>query len=76
MVDLNNTYLIKNTVYSKGPSNCGYAFVKFFLQKKNNIKSFLDIGCGNGMLLKLMSKESIYFASLKEKFIKKRKIKR
>ena len=61
MVDLNNTYLIKNTVYSKGPSNCGYAFVKFFLQKKNNIKSFLDIGCGNGMLLKLMSKEINYF---------------
>ena len=61
MVDLNNTYLIKNTVYSKGPSNCGFAFVKFFLQKKNNIKSFLDIGCGNGMLLKLMSKEINYF---------------
>ena len=60
MTNLSNTYIVNNNIYSIGPSNCGYNFVKLFLTKKNNIKSFLDIGCGNGMTLDLMNKEVDY----------------
>ena len=57
--NLNNTYLVKDTIYSKGTSHEGYSFIKFFLKKKN-INSFLDIGCGNGILQKLISKNTNY----------------
>lgn len=55
MKNLNNTYLINDTVYSKGYSHEGYSFIKYFLKKNTNINSFLDVGCGNGILLKLMN---------------------
>jgi len=58
--DNTNTYLDNNTIYSKGPSPCGYNYVKYFLKENNDIKSFLDIGCGNGRLLKLMNKKTNY----------------
>ena len=48
MKNLDNTYLVKDTIYSKGPSSCGYSFFKYFLKKNKDIKSVLDIGCGNG----------------------------
>ena len=57
---LNNTYLIKDTIYSKGTSHEGYSCVKYFLEKKNNINSFLDIGCGDGILQKLINKNTNY----------------
>jgi 2-polyprenyl-3-methyl-5-hydroxy-6-metoxy-1,4-benzoquinol methylase len=58
--NLDNTYLVNDTIYSKGASHEGYSFVKYFLKKKNNINSFLDIGCGNGILQKLISKNTNY----------------
>ena len=78
--NLNNTYLVKDTIYSKGSSHEGYSFVKFFLKKRNNINSFLDIGCGNGILQKLISKNINYLGVdanvgiYKKKKIKKCKI--
>ena len=32
--NLNNTYLVNDTIFSKGPSHEGYSFVKYFLEKK------------------------------------------
>ena len=58
--NLNNTYLVNDTIFSKGPSHEGYSFVKYFLEKKNDINSFLDIGCGNGIIQKLISKNTNY----------------
>ena len=49
-----------DTIYSIGKSSEGYAYIKYFLKNHNNIKSFLDIGCGNGNLLKLMDKNISY----------------
>ena len=60
MKNLNNTYLVNDTIYSKGTSHEGYSFVKYFLKKNKDIKSFLDIGCGNGILIKLMTKKINY----------------
>ena len=60
MKNLNNTYLVGDTIYSKGPTSCGHTFFKYFLQKNKNISSVLDIGCGNGVLLKLMNKKNDY----------------
>ena len=60
MKNLDNTYLVNNTVYSKGPSSCGYSFLKFFLKKNKDIKSILDIGCGGGVLMKLVNKDTEY----------------
>ena len=60
MRNFDNTYLINDTIYSKGASSCAYSFIKYFLEKKNNINSFLDIGCGNGILIKLMNKKIKY----------------
>ena len=57
MKNLNNTYLVGDTIYSKGASSCGYSFLKYFLQKNQDIKSVLDMGCGNGVLLKLILKD-------------------
>ncbi len=59
--NLNNTYKINNIIYSKGHSHEGYSFVKyFFKENKKKIKSCLDIGCGNGILLKIISKDIDY----------------
>ena len=60
MKNLDNTYLVKDTIYSKGPSSCGYSFFKYFLQKNKDIKSVLDIGCGDGVLMKLINKNIEY----------------
>ena len=60
MKNLDNTYLVDNTVYSKGPSSCGYSFLKYFLKKHKDIKSILDIGCGGGVLMKLVNKDVKY----------------
>jgi len=60
MEKLNSTYTINDTIYSKGPVSCSYSFIKNFLKKNTNIKSFLDIGCGNSVLLKLMNKKIDY----------------
>ena len=60
MKNLDNTYLVNNTVYSKGPSSCGYSFLKYFLKKNKDIKSILDIGCGGGVLMKLVNKDTEY----------------
>ena len=60
MKNLDNTYLVNNTVYSKGPSSCGYSFLKYFLREKKDIKSILDIGCGGGVLMKLVNKDTEY----------------
>ena len=60
MKNLDNTYLVDNTVYSKGPSSCGYSFLKHFLKKNKDIKSILDIGCGGGVLMKLVNKDTEY----------------
>ena len=60
MKKLDNTYLVGNTVYSKGPSSEGYSFMKYFLKKHKDIKSILDIGCGGGVLMKLVNKDVKY----------------
>ena len=60
MIDLNNTYIKENVIYSKGRSHEGYSFIKYFLKENNEIKSFLDIGCGNGILLKTIGKKVDY----------------
>ena len=60
MKNLDNTYLINETIYSKGPSSCGYSFLKYFLKKNKDIKSILDIGCGGGVLMKLVNKNTEY----------------
>ena len=54
MKKLDNTYLVGNTVYSKGPSSEGYSFMKYFLKKNKDIKSILDIGCGRGILMEII----------------------
>ena len=55
MKNLHNTYINKDTIFSKGLSNCVYNYNKiFFLEHYKNVKSFLDIGCVDGILMKLM----------------------
>ena len=55
MKNLNNTCNNKDTIFSKGLSNCVYNYNKiFFLEHYKNVKSFLDIGCVDGILMKLM----------------------
>ena len=73
MKNLDNTYLINDTVYSKGRASCGYSFVKYFLKKNNDIKTFLDIGCGNGILLDLMNNKMKYLGVDADAGIYKRK---
>ncbi len=60
MIDLNNTYIKDNIIYSNGQSHEGYSFIKYFLKENKEIKSFLDIGCGNGILLKILDKKVNY----------------
>ena len=64
MIDLNNTYIKENVIYSKGRSHEGYSFIKYFLKENNEIKSFLDIGCGNGILLCISFGIKLYFLLL------------
>ena len=73
MKNLDNTYLINDTVYSKGRASCGYSFVKYFLKKNNDIKTFLDIGCGNGILLDLMNNKMKYLGVDADAGVYKRK---
>ena len=40
MIDLNNTYIKENVIYSKGRSHEGYSFIKYFLKENNEIKKF------------------------------------
>jgi len=54
------TLLDDDTIYSIGKSSEGFTYFKYFLKNNNNIKSFLDIGCGNGNLKKLMNKDIAY----------------
>ena len=60
MKNLNNTYKKNDIILSKGKSHEGYSFFKYFLKKHKHIKSFLDIGCGNGILKKLIDNKSNY----------------
>ena len=60
MIDLNNTYIKDNIIYSRGPSHEGYSFIRYFLKDNKEIKSFLDIGCGNGILLKTIGNKIDY----------------
>ena len=60
MKNLNNTYKIDDTIFTKGKSHEGYSFFKYFLKDHGNINSFLDIGCGNGILQKLLKKKTNY----------------
>ena len=73
MKNLNNTYIKKDTIFSKGPSSCAYNYTKFFLERHKNIKSFLDIGCGDGILMKLMNNKIYYQGIDADVGIKKRK---
>tara|TARA_Y100000746_G_C15390033_1_gene401799 strand:- start:389 stop:1090 length:702 start_codon:yes stop_codon:yes gene_type:complete len=73
MKDLNNLSLINNTIYSKGYTSESYSFINFFLKKHKNIKSFLDIGCGDGILLKLISKKIDYLGVDADVGIKRKK---
>ena len=60
MKNLNNTYKKKDVIFSRGASHEGYSFFKYFLKENTDIKSFLDIGCGNGILNKLIDNKSNY----------------
>lgn len=57
---MKNIYLKKDTIFSIGKFSEGYGYFMFFLKKNKFIQSCLDIGCGNGNLLKLMNKKSLY----------------
>ncbi|MDC0876562.1 methyltransferase domain-containing protein, partial [Candidatus Pelagibacter sp.] len=57
---MKNIYLKKDTIFSIGKFSQGYGYFMFFLKKNKFIQSCLDIGCGNGNLLKLMNKKSLY----------------
>ena len=57
---LNNIYIKENTIFSKGPSSPSYSFIKQFIKNQTDIKSFLDIGCGDGILMDLMKKNIDY----------------
>ena len=54
------TIIINDMIYSIGKSSEGFTYLKYFLKNRKNIKSFLDIGCGNGNLLKLLDKNTSY----------------
>ena len=73
MKNLNNTYLVNDIIYAKGHSPEGYSFIKFFLKKHKDIKSFLDIGCGDGILLKLINKKIDYLGVDADVGIKRKK---
>ena len=73
MKELKNLTLINNTIYSNGYTSETYSFINFFLKKHTDIKSFLDIGCGDGILLDLINKKIDYFGVDADVGIKKRK---
>ncbi len=50
-----------NTITSIGKSSEGFQYVKYFVKSEKNIKSFLDIGCGNGNLINLMNQNKIKY---------------
>ena len=56
---IGNTYNINDTIYSEGPTSLSYNYFKYFINDKN-LKNILDIGCGNGILLKLLNKKIAY----------------
>ena len=60
MKNLDNTYKKKDVIFSRGASHEGYSFFKYFLKKNTDIKSFLDIGCGNGILKELIDNKNNY----------------
>tara|TARA_Y100001980_G_C14487670_1_gene265162 strand:- start:405 stop:1106 length:702 start_codon:yes stop_codon:yes gene_type:complete len=72
--------LKNNTITSIGKSSEGFQYVKYFVKSEKNIKSFLDIGCGNGNLINLMNQNKIKYLGVdadagiykktKNKFIK------
>tara|TARA_B100000287_G_scaffold9241_2_gene9097 strand:+ start:17864 stop:18565 length:702 start_codon:yes stop_codon:yes gene_type:complete len=72
--NLNNTYIVDNVIYSNGYSHEGYSFIRYFLKRNNTIKSFLDIGCGNGILLKAIDKKTDYLGLDANAGIYKKKI--
>ena len=72
--NFNNTYIVDNVIYSNGYSHEGYSFIRYFLKKNNTIKSFLDIGCGNGILLKAIDKKTDYLGLDANAGIYKKKI--
>ena len=73
MKELKNLTLINNTIYSNGYTSETYSFINFFLKKHTDIKSFLDIGCGDGILLDLINKKIDYFGVDADVGIKKEK---
>ena len=56
----NKTSIDADVIYSIGKSSEGFTYFKYFLKNQKKVNSFLDIGCGNGNLLKLMDKETFY----------------
>lgn len=74
MKNLNNIYIKGDTIYSKGPSSAALNFINYFFSKEKNIKSFLDVGCGDGILMKLMNKKIEYLGIDSDAGIKKKKI--
>ncbi len=55
-----NIFIKNNTITSIGKTSEGFEYVKMFFKFNNKINSFLDIGCGSGNLIKLMSKSITY----------------
>ena len=50
-----------------------YNLTKVFLSKHKDVESFLDIGCGDGVLLKLINKNIDYMGVDADVGIKKKK---
>ena len=53
---MDNIYLRDNIIYSKGYSSETYNLTKVFLSKHKDVESFLDIGCGGGLITEPMSR--------------------
>tara|TARA_B100000401_G_C52401739_1_gene529212 strand:+ start:122 stop:340 length:219 start_codon:yes stop_codon:yes gene_type:complete len=70
---MDNIYLRDNIIYSKGYSSETYNLTKVFLSKHKDVESFLDIGCGDGVLLKLINKNIDYLGVDADVGIKKKK---
>ena len=70
---MDNIYFRDNIIYSKGYSSETYNLTKVFLRKHKDVESFLDIGCGDGVLLKLINKNIDYMGVDADVGIKKKK---